>query len=242
MSNGMKIYEGQTVLVTGASRGIGNAIATLIKELGARVITVSTKNEFDGAVSDEHYGVNFLVQEEMDAFIIDLAKKEIDVVINNAGVNKISPFVDIDFQDYNNIQTVNTVAPFRIMKAVLPGMEKRQYGRIVNISSIFGVVSKEYRASYSVSKYGLYGMTTALALEVAKSNILVNCVSPGFINTELTAKVLGEDGIEKMKEQVPVNRLGQPHEVAEFVSWVASKKNTYMTGQNIVIDGGFTRG
>ena len=110
------------------------------------------------------------------------------------------------------------------MKSVLPGMEKRQYGRIVNISSIFGVVSKEYRASYSVSKYGLYGMTTALALEVAKSNILVNCVSPGFINTELTAKVLGEDGIEKMKEQVPVNRLGQPHEIAEFVSWVASKK------------------
>ena len=88
MSNGIKIYDGQTVLVTGASRGIGNAIAILIKELGARVITVSTKNEFDDSVSDKHYGVNFLDQEDMDSFTIDLATQKIDVVINNAGVNK----------------------------------------------------------------------------------------------------------------------------------------------------------
>jgi 3-oxoacyl-[acyl-carrier protein] reductase len=120
-------------------------------------------------------------------------------------------------------------------------MRKNQWGRIINISSIFGVVSKEFRAPYSMSKFGLDGMTAALAAEVAADGILANCVAPGFIDTELTRSVLGESGIAAITAGIPIGRLGQPEEIAALVAWLVSPENTYISGQNIVIDGGFSR-
>ena len=120
-------------------------------------------------------------------------------------------------------------------------MKKKQWGRIVNITSIFGKISKEFRAAYSCTKFGLDGMTLALAAEVASQGILANCVAPGFIDTDLTHQVLGEEGITKLSQEIPMKRLGQPHEIAKLVAWLCSEENTYLTGQNIAIDGGFSR-
>jgi 3-oxoacyl-[acyl-carrier protein] reductase len=120
-------------------------------------------------------------------------------------------------------------------------MRQQRWGRIVNIGSIFGVVSKEFRAPYSASKFALDGMTAALAAEVASEGILANCVSPGVIDTELTRQVLSEAGIAELVTRIPIRRLGKPEEVAALVAWLVGPENTYISGQNIVIDGGFTR-
>jgi 3-oxoacyl-[acyl-carrier protein] reductase len=120
-------------------------------------------------------------------------------------------------------------------------MKKNSWGRIVNITSIWGEITKEYRAAYSSSKFGLDGMTVALAAEVASMGILANSVAPGFIDTDLTRKILGEKGIQEIQSTIPIKRLGKPSEVAAFVSWLVSDENTYISGQNIMIDGGFSR-
>jgi len=120
-------------------------------------------------------------------------------------------------------------------------MKERQWGRIVTISSIWGKISRAQRASYSTSKFAVDGMTAALAAEVASYNILANCVAPGFIDTELTRQVLGEAGIKSLVESVPCRRLGKPEEIGAFIAWLVGPENTYMSGQNIAIDGGFTR-
>tara|TARA_Y100001960_G_C14019808_1_gene515420 strand:- start:180 stop:545 length:366 start_codon:yes stop_codon:yes gene_type:complete len=119
-------------------------------------------------------------------------------------------------------------------------MKKNQQGRIVNISSVFGVVSKAMRASYSTTKWGLVGFTKAVAVDLAPHNILVNAVSPGFIDTELTRKILGNDGIKEVLESIPQQRLASAEEVAKLVIFLSSNQNSYITGQNIIIDGGFT--
>jgi 3-oxoacyl-[acyl-carrier protein] reductase len=128
-----------------------------------------------------------------------------------------------------------------LCRAVVPGMRARRYGRIVNVSSVFGSITKEQRAAYSASKFGLDGMTAALAVEVADENVLANCVAPGFIETDLTREVLGQAGMDELAGRVPIRRLGQPEEVAALVGWLASEENTYLTGQNVLIDGGFSR-
>ena len=120
-------------------------------------------------------------------------------------------------------------------------MKTCQWGRIVNITSIFGNISKEYRASYSSSKFGLDGMTAALSAEVSEFGILANSVGPGFIDTDLTRTVLGQEGIKILEKRIPMKRLGQANEIASLVSWLASEDNTYLTGQNLIIDGGFSR-
>ena len=120
-------------------------------------------------------------------------------------------------------------------------MKKKGWGRIVNMTSIFGNITKEYRAPYSTSKFGLDGMTAALAAEVAEMGILANSVGPGFIDTELTRNVLGKKGIEELRDRIPIKRLGQANEIASLVSWLVSNENSYMSGQNLMIDGGFSR-
>ena len=176
-----------------------------------------------------------------EAFAAEVEKEEFDILINNAGINTNNPFSAIRSADYDSIQEVNVRSVFRLCQAVLPAMRRKQWGRIVNIASIFSVISKEHRATYSASKFALDGLTTGLAAEVAAEGILANCVSPGFIDTDLTRKNLGEDGIRELVARVPIRRLGQPGEVAALVAWLAGPENTFVSGQNIVIDGGFTR-
>ena len=226
-------------LVTGGTRGIGAAIAARLIADGYDVIVTARGGQApEGA---RLHVVDFENSSAVDHFVDDVKKQGIDVLINNAGINKIGPFDEISTDDFELIHRINLSVPFRLCQAVLPHMKLNKWGRIINVSSIFGKISKAERASYSASKFGLDGMSVALAAEVAVDGILVNSVAPGFIDTDLTRKILGADGIVKLTSQVPIRRLGRPEEIAAFVSWLASEENSFMTGQNIAVDGGFTR-
>ena len=228
-------------VVTGATRGIGYAIAERLLQDGLEVIATGTRKNAQHPAGSSYYQVDFLDENSVNKFIQYLKKQQINILVNNAGINKIGEFSSIDIDDFDRILRVNLRVPFQICQAVIPYMEKEKWGRIVNLTSIFGNITKEYRASYSSSKFGLDGMTAALAAEVSEKGILANSVGPGVIDTELTRDVLGESGISELKGRIPMKRLGQASEIASLVSWLVSDENTYMTGQNLMIDGGFTR-
>ena len=228
-------------VVTGATRGIGFAIAERLLKDGFEVIATGTKKTAkypDGAV---YHSVDFLNDESINHFVSFIRAQEIDILINNAGINKIGEFASIDVADFDQVLRVNLRAPFQLCQAVIPNMKNNNWGRIVNLTSIFGNVSKEYRASYSSSKFGLDGMTAALSAELSAYGILANSVAPGFIETDLTRNILGREGIEKIKKNIPMKRLGGADEIASLVSWLVSEENTYISGQNLLIDGGFSR-
>ncbi len=233
--------EGRKALITGGTRGIGAAIAERLSSEGAQVYVTGVSQIVSRSHKNDYYSVDFSDLDATEKFVEKIKKENFDILVNNAGVNKISPFTEISAEDFDRIQMINVRTPFRLCQAVIPFMQKQGWGRIVNVSSIFGVVSKEYRASYSTSKFALDGMTAALAAEVAKDGILANCIAPGFINTELTRTILGLEGMVDLAKRVPVGRLGKVEEIAALVSWLCSSDNSYISGQNLVIDGGFIR-
>ena len=242
--------DGKRALVTGGTRGIGAAITLALASRGYHVqVTARSSASFDDFMEatdgDLTHNIDFMAcdfesAQQVATLEEHLRETDVDILINNAGINKISPVSDIHIDDFALIQRVNVEVPFLLSKAVVSGMAKRQWGRIVNITSIFGTVSKSQRLSYSTSKFALHGMTCALALEYAKDNVLVNAVGPGVIETELTRNVLGKEGIDRIGKDIPIGRLGQPEEVARLVAFLASEDNSYLTGQQIIIDGGYT--
>ena len=233
--------SGKTALVTGATRGIGQAVAVRLMADGATVIGTGASPGGEVSAGIEYKAVDFSDARATEEFAADVLSIAPDILVNNAGINKISPFIEIDIDDFLRIQQINVVAPFQLCQAVVPGMAAKNWGRIINISSIWGKIAKEQRASYATSKFGLDGLTCALAAEVASKGILANCVAPGFIDTEMTRTVLGEQGITTLTSRVPAGRLGTAQEIAALVAWLAGPENTYISGQNIAIDGGFTR-
>jgi len=247
----MKVdFQGQTVLVTGATRGMGKQFADDFAKLGANLILTGTDKDQieilnreakrDRQVTRKYYAVDFANAESTKAFIEAIeAYQKIDVCINNAGINRINFIDETLLEDWKEILAVNLEAPFMITRAVSRLMKKNHYGRIVNIASIFGVISKAKRSIYTTTKFGLRGLTITSAIELAPYNVLVNSVSPGFVLTELTKSILSEEEMKDLSSQVPIGRFAEPEEISRVVLFLASSLNTYLTGQNIVVDGGF---
>ena len=231
-------FKGKKILVTGYNSGIGNCLIKKYLSLGAKVYSTSTKLEF----KKKNLIVlkcNFLNQNSQDIFFKKIENITFDVVVNNAGINIIDEIYNIKDQDIEKIIRINLTIPAQIIKLTSRRMIKRRKGKIINISSIFGSISKSKRASYSSSKSGLIGLTKASALDLAKYNILINSVSPGFIDTKLTRKILGKNLMKKMKNQIPLKKIAKPDEIIPYIIFLSSDNNNYITGQNCVIDGGF---
>lgn len=218
----------RTALVTGASRGIGLAIAKLLKENGFAVL-MPTRQEMD--LSSEQ-SIKIFFKKNPDL--------EIDVLINNAGINVIEDVTKIADENLKNSLQINLIAPLTLIKELSPQMIARGYGRIVNISSIWSLVSKPGRSVYSAAKSAINGFTRSAAVELGAHNILVNAVAPGFVDTDLTRKNNTPEQLKIIEANIPAKRLAQAHEIAELVYFLVSEKNTYITGQTIFIDGGFS--
>jgi len=214
------------VLLTGGSRGIGHVIAEMLRAEGHEVRTPSREEmDLSSPASVEAY--------------VSALDWSPDVLINNGGLNKINALEKLPLEDWQAIMNVNLTAPFLLTQAVAPGMKARGWGRIVNISSCYSLVSRVGRMAYTASKSGLNGLTQSAAVELAPHNILVNAICPGFVETDMTRQNNNPAQIAALLAQVPMGRLAQPAEIATLVAFLVSERNTYLTGQCIPIDGGF---
>ena len=235
-------FLNKRVFITGASRGIGASIARAYRAEGAFVIGTQTQNnDTNNDLCSEWYITDFTDEAQILSCADYLKSQDVDILINNAGFNTNENFSSIDLDVFKKIQQVNLLAPFLLCQAAVEGMEKKGWGRIVNISSIFGKISKAGRAAYSASKFALDGLTVAVSAEYSSRGVLANCVAPGFIDTSLTRTMLSNAEIMDLVSRVPIGRLGEVNEIANLVLWLSSVENTFTTGQNIAIDGGFTR-
>ena len=231
-------FKDHTVLITGASRGICKSLFKTYSDLGANVIgTTTNKKKYK---NKNLLKVNFENEKSTNSFFKKIKNlKKIDILINNAGINEISSIQNLSEKSLKKILNVNLLAPILLTKIVSQKMIKRKSGSIINIGSIFGHISKDQRSSYSATKSGLEGFTKAASLDLAKYGILVNSICPGFVKTDLTRKILGLNKIKKLQKEIPLGRLCSPEEVVNLVVFLSSNKNTYITGQSFIIDGGF---
>lgn len=243
-------FTGRIVLVTGATRGIGKAIAEAFEARGADLILTGTSPEqmetleraarAEGRSKVRYWPVNFNDRESTEAFLERIGEEDrIDVLVNNAGINRLNPIDAVKTEDLDAVLNINLRAPFLLTREASRIMKRHHYGRIVNIASIWSVITKARRAVYSATKFGLLGLTKTAAVDLAPFNILVNAVSPGFIETDLTRASLSAEERAALAAQAPLGRFAQPEEIARVVLFLASDLNTYITGQNIVADGGF---
>jgi NAD(P)-dependent dehydrogenase (short-subunit alcohol dehydrogenase family) len=217
-------------LVTGGARGIGAAIVGELNSRGLNVLA-PTRDELDLARADsiERY--------------IEACQKQavrVDILVNNAGINIIEPLDRVSPEAWVSTLQVNLNAPFRLIQAFAPHMKERRWGRVVSISSIFGIVARAQRAAYSTSKSALAGLTRTAAIELGPHNVLMNCVAPGYVETELTRQNNSPEELQRIAGTIPLGRLAQPEEIAKFVAFLCSDDNSYITGQVLVADGGFT--
>ena len=224
-----RLFDKKIALITGSTRGIGKQIANDIEKEGGKVITTGTHN------------LDFLNKKKTNEFFekIDKDYEKIDVLVNNAGINFIDYIYDYKEENFEKLVNVNLKGVYLLTKLVSKKMIKNKYGRIVNISSIFGTTTLTKRSIYSMTKSGIEGLTRGMALDLAEYNILANSVAPGFTLTDLTKRVLGKDGIKKIEKEIPVKRLASTKDISNTVLYFASDLNSYITGQNIIVDGGY---
>ena len=245
----MKLLENKTVLITGASRGIGKGIATVFAEHGANVLfTYSSSVDAANALETElkvlgvqakGYQSNAAdfeqAQELVENVLADFSK--IDVLINNAGITKDNLLMRISEEDFDKVIEVNLKSVFNLTKAVQRTMLKQRHGSIINMSSVVGVKGNAGQSNYAASKAGIIGFSKSVALELGSRNIRCNVIAPGFIETEMTAK-LSDEVVAEWRAGIPLKRGGTPNDVANACVFLASDLSSYITGQVINVDGG----
>ncbi len=240
--------DGKVALVTGASRGIGSAIATVLAEAGARVIGTATSEKGAAEIAArlapmKGRGVVLNVDDQaaIDA-VIESASREfgrLDILVNNAGITRDTLLLRMKDEDWDAVIQTNLSAVFRTSRAVLRGMLKAKAGRIVNITSVVGSTGNPGQVNYAAAKAGVAGMTRALAREVGSRGITVNCVAPGFIDTDMTRELSSEQ-IAALTSQIPLARLGQPDDIAKAVLFLVSDDAAYITGTTLHVNGGMS--
>ena len=240
-------FAGQVALVTGASRGIGAAIALELAERGLIVIGTATSDEGAAKISQalatfagcagKNLNVNDV--EAAEALIAAIVKEHggLQVLVNNAGITRDMLAMRLKDDDWDAVLDTNLKAVFRMSRAVMRTMMKQRYGRIVNITSVVGASGNAGQANYAAAKAGVAGMTRALARELGSRSITVNCVAPGFIETDMTAG-LPEEQQKALLGQIPLGHLGKPQDIAQAVSFIASPQAGYITGQELHVNGG----
>ncbi|RUO77618.1 3-oxoacyl-ACP reductase FabG [Idiomarina seosinensis] len=241
----MQSLTDKVALVTGASRGIGRAIAEALVAQGAFVVGTATSEEGAQSISaylaDKGQGLALNVNdsEAMAASLKDLEKAHgsIDILVNNAGITRDNLMMRMKDDEWDAVINTNLSAVFRVCKTVIRGMMKRRQGRIINISSVVGTTGNPGQVNYCAAKAGLVGFSKSLAKEVAGRGITVNCVAPGFIDTDMT-KSLTDEQKQTIFNGIPAERLGKPEEVAAAVSFLASPGAAYITGETIHVNGG----
>jgi len=217
----------KTVFISGATRGIGQAIYQKLKKENYKIIA-PTRQELDLSNNTS-----------IDQYLKTHKDLKIDILINNAGINFPTWIDELPDENIEQHIQINLISPIKLIRAFAPYMKKNKWGRIINVSSIFGIVARGKQTMYCATKHGINGVTKVLALELGPYNILVNSVCPGFTNTELIRRNSPEKNKAIIKD-IPLGRLAEPEEIAELVSFLISEKNTYINGAEIIIDGGFT--
>ena len=236
------MLEGKVALVTGASRGIGRAIALELAKQGARVVGTATTE--DGANSISQAGLtgkvlNVRDSAQSDALLAAVQKElgDIAILVNNAAVTRDNLALRMKDADWDEVMETNLRPVFRLSRAVMRGMMKARWGRIINITSVVGASGNPGQANYAAAKAGVVGMAKSLARELGSRNITVNCVAPGFIDTDMT-RSLPEEQKQALLAQIPLGRLGRPEDVAAAVAYLASPAAAYVTGTVLHVNGG----
>lgn len=239
----MLILKNKTILITGSSRGIGAATAHLAKKYGARVIIHGKTESKELKQLSKKLKSPYIFCDIADenAVMKSVSKlREVDILINNAGISISKPFQKLTTKDWTDTFNANVMGTIHFSKAVIPKMLGQKYGKIINISSIKGYPHTSGRAAFASSKGAILTLTASMAKEFAP-HILVNAVAPGFTETKTTKKAWS-DRIYKQINQTPLGRAAQPKEIAEIILFLASDKSNYITGQTIVVDGGYSIG
>jgi 3-oxoacyl-[acyl-carrier protein] reductase len=244
----MALLEGQIALVTGATRGIGAAILNLLGKEGATVIGTATSDAGAATIRSAIVNAGFkgtgLVLNVQDAAAIESAVKTIEtefggvsILVNNAGITRDTLLMRMKDDDWQAVIDTNLTSVFRLSRAVVKSMMKARTGRIINIASVVGFMGNPGQTNYVAAKAGMVGFTKALAREIGSRGITVNCVAPGFIETDMT-KSLSTEQVSKLVESVPLGRLGQVDDIAHAVCYLASPHASYITGNTIHVNGG----